>query len=162
MTDRTMWNFESNYYHPFSFHLRRPVTSPQIAKENVCSVSSTGDWLSDYVVINHIIGVLTRNYKPGLENDQQNLRQLGRGKFFFNKMQAWLSLRDKNIGYTRAFNSGIRFDVRDLKRSEMACHFIVKPKEPLYGEGAVYRRFGENAFVILFESGEVITYSIFD
>lgn len=142
-------------YSPFRFHRRRPNSRTLHAKENVYGVVSTANWLGDYMIVASIINSLTRNSQSGMENDIQNLRELGRGKFFFNKMQRWMSLRDKHVGFTKSFNSGITFDVTCfLKNPEYPYRFVLLPPGSIYGVGGVYKRMGDKNFIMVFESGE--------
>lgn len=148
-------DYYSHSYSPFRFHLRRANSDTFYAKQNVYGIVSTATWLGDYMLIASIINELTRNNRSGMENDRQNLRELGRGKFFFNKMQRWMFMRDKQIGFTKSFNSGVCFDVSCfLKQPQYPYRFFIKPKEPLYGECAIYKRFGDQSFILAFGNGQ--------
>ena len=138
----------------FRFHLLRNTPYLHI-KEYADSVESTAYWLQDYYKVLNIINQLSKNSWMGLENDRKNLFALGRGKFFFNKMQRWMSLRDQKIGFVCTFNTGICFTVDSfIRKPEYPYRFIIKPREDLYAQGAVYKRFGNDSFIIVFERGE--------
>jgi hypothetical protein len=129
-----------------------PPLKSLFVEKNVSSVVGAATWLGDFLTVNDIV----KKLQPSAEGqafDDNQIRIDGIHNFFFYKLQTFLWRRDTKGEYTKSFKAGIRFDVTKLPPSA-SSQFIIKQRGWIYGEGALYKRFRDNSYVILFEHGE--------